>query len=269
VHLSLQPPRGLFAGAYRKEIELAPGSVLETIRIPFSISNLFELGIHPVLATLSVDGYVVAADTARVRIASCQVSDDVDIGFLPDSTGALEDVLHMTDAAVRPLTDRDLITAELDAYDVIIIGSGSFRSFPSLWQAKRRLEDYVRHGGVLVVMSQPEDWPAQVLPVSLTPITETVAQSAVIRTDDETRILTHPYRISERNLFAYFSGKRRVHSAIVTPAEEIYRTGSGGALLSVTQLGDGKLIYCGLPLLDMISDLRIDAIHLLANILNY
>ena len=139
VYLNLEPPRGLFAGAYRKEIELVQGSTHETVRIPFSISNLFELGIHQVIVTLSVDDQVVAADTGRVRIASCQITDEVKIGFLPDSSGALEDILRMTDAAVQPLTDRSLITADLDAYNVIIIGSGSFQHYPSLQKVKADL----------------------------------------------------------------------------------------------------------------------------------
>jgi hypothetical protein len=44
---------------------------------------------------------------------------------------------------------------------------------------------------------------------------------------------------------------------------------SEATLLSVSRLGDGQIIDCGFPLLKMISELNIDAIHLPANILNY
>jgi hypothetical protein len=37
----------------------------------------------------------------------------------------------------------------------------------------------------------------------------------------------------------------------------------------VTRIGEGQVIYCGLPLVEMISELNIEAIHLLANLLNY
>ncbi|MFQ6009130.1 MAG: hypothetical protein ACE5K8_09300 [Candidatus Zixiibacteriota bacterium] len=269
VHLTLEPPRGLFAGTYRQEIELTSGYAVETVRIPFSISNLFELGIHPVKATISVDNQVVAAGTARVRIASCEISEDVTIGFLPDSTGLLEDILHMTDAAIQPLTDRNLMTADLNAYDAIIIGSGSFRHYPSLTRIKRRFEDYVRFGGSIVVMDQTDDWPQGVLPISLTPMAESVDKSQISSTTTEDRLLAHPYVISKSNLLASFDRKRKVNSAVVSPAERVYQTVSGAALLSVSHLGEGQIIYCGFPLLEMISRLEIDAIHLFANMLNY
>jgi hypothetical protein len=269
VHLNLEPPRGLFAGAYRQEIELTSGSTVETVRIPFSISNLFELGIHPVIATLSVDNRVVAADSARVRIASCEIPEEVKIGFLPDSTGLLEDILHMTDAAIQPLTDRSLMTADLDAYNVIIIGSGSFRRYPSLPKIKRKFEDYVRFGGSIIVMGQTDDWPEGVLPIALAPMAESVDKSQISSAATEAGLLVQPYEISNSNLLASFDKRRQVNSAVVSPAGRVYQTDSGAALLSVSHLGEGQIIYCGFPLLEMISRLEIDAIHLFANILNY
>jgi len=269
VHLNLEPPRGLFAGAYSKEIHLDKGSTRKTVRIPFSISNLFELGIQHLTVTLSVDKRVVAADTGRVRIASCQIADTVKIGFIPDSLGMLEDILRMTNASFRPLTDRSLMTADLDAYNVIIVGSGSFRHYPSLRKLKDRFEDYLRYGGSIVVMGQPSDWPEGVLPVSLVPISELVDTNQIITLFPEAKILSTPYNISEKNLLVSFQQEIPLTSAVISPAEKIFETTSGGALLSVSQIGEGQIIYCGFPLLDMISRLEIDATHLFANILNY
>lgn len=269
VHLNLEPPRGLFAGAYRKEIQLDKGSTHGTVRIPFSISNLFELGIQPLTVAVSVDEKTVAADTGWVRIASCNVGDTIKVGFLPDSLGMLEDILRMTDVGFQPLTDRALMTADLAAYNVIIIGSGAFHQYPSLKKIKSRLEEYLRYGGSLVVMGQPDDWPERVLPVSLVPMMEMVDKTEISNNSSETQILGKPYTISESNLLASFHEKRPVASAVIAPAEKIYVSPSGGALLAISRLGDGQIIYCGLPLLEMISQLEIDAIHLFANILNY
>jgi hypothetical protein len=63
--------------------------------------------------------------------------------------------------------------------------------------------------------------------------------------------------------------RRRVGAAELSPAEKIYVTPTGAALLSVTKLGEGQIIFCGFPLVEMISELNIEAIHFLANILNY
>ncbi|MEW5992885.1 MAG: hypothetical protein AB1744_00625 [Candidatus Zixiibacteriota bacterium] len=269
VQLDLETPRGLFAGAYRQELDLEHGSVLETVRIPFSISRLFELGIQQLPVELSNEGEVVAADTAYVRIAACDIDDRIQIGILPDTAGRLEDILRMTDAAFQPLTDRALLTADLNAFDVIIVGSGAFRAYPSFRPVKDRFKEFVRLGGSLVVLPQPEDWPDGALPVALTTTIEIIGRSDITNRIPEARILSHPYTISDNNLLASLEAPREVSSAVVSPAERVYICPNGATLLSVSRLGSGQIIYCGLPLLEMISRLEIDAIHLLANILNY
>ena len=45
VRIDLKTPKGMFAGAYKQEIDLQSATTSNTIRIPFTISNLFELGI--------------------------------------------------------------------------------------------------------------------------------------------------------------------------------------------------------------------------------
>jgi hypothetical protein len=142
----------MFAGAYQTERSLEKGRSLESLRIPFTMSNLFELGIQSATISLVIDGRTVAADTGIIRIAACHVDDTIKIGFLPDSTGALEDILRMTDAGFQPLTERALTSADLDAYSVIVIGSGAFRQYPMLRELKGRFEDFVRGGGRIVLL---------------------------------------------------------------------------------------------------------------------
>ncbi len=269
VKLTLQTARGLFAGAYRQEVRLRKGKTRETIRIPFSISKLFELGLQPQTLTLSYGNQQIDVDTAVVRIASCRIDDKTKVGFLPDTTGQLEDVLNMTDAAFRPLTDRGLVIANLNAYDVIVVGSGAFYNYPSFKNLKDRFEEYVRNGGSLVIFGQPETWPQGVLPVSFIPGIELVNHQAITNRIPGANILSRPYPITESNLLSLFYKDRDVAAAVIAPAERVFVTPTGASLLSVSRLGDGQIIYCGLPLLEMISRLDIDAIHLFANILNY
>ncbi len=218
---------------------------------------------------LSVDGKMVAADTGLVRIASCHIADTVRVGYLPDTSGMLEDVLRMTDAGFQPLTDRTLLTYDLFSYNVIIIGSGALREYPSFRKIKDRLEEYLRQGGSLVLLGQPHDWPQGVLPVAFAPATEYVDQDEITNRIPEAQILAKPYLISDKNLFSSFYRQREVTSAVISPAEKVYVTPSGGTLLSVSRLGDGQIIYCGLPLLQRIAKLDIDGVHLFANIVNY
>jgi hypothetical protein len=245
------------------------GETSEIVRIPFTVSNLFELGIQPVTIALYTNGKMITSDTAIIRMASCQIDDKIKIGFLPDTTGLLEDILRMTGAGFQPITDRSLATADLDMYNVIVVGSGSFRDYPSLRNMKDRLTDYVRHGGSLVLFGQPLDWPESMLPVGFVPGEEKISGREVLNRIPNANALSKPYVVSDRGLLELLERKQMLPSAVVSPAENIYVTPSGAALLSVSRLGDGQVIYCGLPLLEMVAQLNIEAIHLLANLLNY
>ena len=269
VDIQLETPRGVFAGAYQTQLTLKKGSRSEMLRIPFSVSNLFELGVQRQTISLSVRGRTVAVDTGIIRIASCHVADTIKIGFLPDSTGTLEDILRMSGAGFQPLTDRSLATAELEVYNVIVVGSGAFREYPNLRRISGRIEEYVRYGGTLILLGQPPDWPDGVLPVNLAPSLELVSASEVTTLSSGDELLTKPYLISEHGLLDFFKTKMSVAPAVVTPAEKVMASASGGALLSVSRLGKGHIIYCGLPLTEMIAALNIEAIHLFANLLNH
>jgi hypothetical protein len=269
VDVKIETPRGMFAGAYQTERKLEKGQSLESIRIPFTVSNLFELGIQRATISLLVNGRTIAADTGIIRIAACHVEDTTRIGFLPDTTGQLEDIMRMTDAGFQPLTERTLVTGDLEAYDVILIGSGAFRAYPQLRELKGRLEDFIRSGGRLVLFGQPSAWPEGVLPVGCSPGMERVRPEDILNRGNVSNIMAKPYAISDNVLFDGLAPSTKVASAVVTPAENILVTPTGGALLSVTRIGTGELIYCGLPLVDMISHLNIEAIHLFANLLNH
>jgi len=267
VDISLATPTGLFAGAYNKTVGLDEGSTDKVVRIPFSVSNLFELGTQPVTVSLVSGNRTLAVDTSYIRIAECKVPESRTVGFLPDTSGLLEDILRMASIVYQPLTNRSLMTAELDAYKVIVIGSGSFRTHNLLEHSKSRLEEYVRGGGTIVVLGQPEDWPQEALPVSIVPAGEQVEQTD-IRSASASPLLTKPYAITEKELFSQYYKRRAVSGAIVTPSEAIFRTTGGSVLLSQSTIGSGRIYYCGLPLLEMISRLQIEAIHLFANLLN-
>lgn len=269
VKLVLETSRGLFAGAYRTERTLDAGRTRELISIPFSISKLFERGVQLQTLSLMVEDQLVAGDTIRVRSASCHMDDRMTIGFLPDSTGLLEDILRMTDASFSPLTDRGLMTADLNSYRVIVVGSGSFRHYPSFYMLKDRLETFLKQGGSLVIFGQPEDWPEGVLPVSFVPGVETVSSGGITNKIKDARVLSKPYSITEKGLLSSFFRKSGVTPADIAPAEKVLVTAAGGSLLSISRIGDGQIIYCGLPLLEMISRLDIEAIHLFSNIMNY
>ncbi len=269
VHLELETPRGMFAGAYRQDIRLLQGTRREVVGIPFTLSKLFEFGRQEQTIAMSADGILVAVDTGYIRAAACQMPTTLSIGILPDSSGRLEDVLRMAGATYRQLTERSLELGELAGYDVIVLGSGCFRRYPNLRWYRDRLEEFIRNGGSVVLFGQPDDWPAGILPVSFVPDRALLRQGDITSLLRYANVLSRPYEIDQAELLSWYDRARAASPAEIAPSEKVFVAPEGESLLSVSRLGQGQLIYCGLPLLDMVADLELAAIHLFSNLMNY
>lgn len=269
VHITLETPRGMFAGAYRQDIMLEEGVRQETLEIPFTLSRLFEMGLQSQTIRMTADGVTLAADTGWIRAVACKMPQSLSIAFLPDTSGALEDVLRMSGATHRPLTERTLQVGDLYGYNVIVLGSGCFRKQPNLRQYKDRFEQFVRGGGSLVVMGQPEDWPIGALPVSFVSTPQKLMREDISSLLRFANVLSKPYQINLSDLLAWYDELRPAAPADIAPSERVLVTPEGSTLLSVSRFGEGQIIYCGLPLTDMVADLNIEAIHLFSNLMNY
>jgi hypothetical protein len=272
VAVALKTPPGVSAGAVRQTLSLTTGEETQTIQFPLVAGTGMVDGIARLTLHLKEGGQIVAADTALFRVASCVINPDRPIAFLPDTSGLLEDILRMTDANITPLTDRALETGDLGAYQVIIIGSGSHRLFSSLARVTERVERFVRQGGLLVVFGQPQDWPtsAGALPIRPFPIALEGVDIAVGERNH--RLFSKPYTILTRRLTETVDSRALSSPAEITTGKKLIydsRTSSNRSLLTVANMGEGRVIYCGFPILQRISRLEINAIHLLANILNY
>lgn len=269
VRLNLETPTGVYAGAYRQEVVLDGGRLSELVEIPFSVSNLFQLGTQPTIVSITQNNRVVQADTGRIRIAECRIPASRAIAFIPDSAGLLEDILRITDAQWTALTERSLLTADLSAYSVIVIGPNASRYVSSLNLMSGQFDAYLRGGGSLVLFAQPEEISQTVLPVNCE-LTKRPVKTADLRTRlAQAKVLSQPYAISEKILYSDLPPVTRLTCAKLSPVEVVIEGPESLAILSVSRLGEGQLIYCGLPLLELISELNIEAIHLFANLMNY
>ena len=109
-------------------------------------------------------------------------------------------------------------------YDVIVIGSGAYREYPALLNARDRIEDYLRNGGSLVIMGQPSDWPEGILPVSFLPGSEPIKKAQITNRIPQARVLGGPYTIKTDDLLSFFRSTREVSAAVVAPSERVFTT---------------------------------------------
>ncbi|MFQ5606552.1 MAG: hypothetical protein ACE5GA_01290 [Candidatus Zixiibacteriota bacterium] len=270
VSVDLKTPPGVSAGAVQRTLELESGAETQTFQFPLVAGKLMADGVSRLILTLREGGEALAIDTATIRVAGCEIDPKRALAFLPDSLGLLEDILRMTDADFLGLTNRALETADLSAYRVILFGSGCLKSHPSLLKVRERLERYVRQGGLLVLFGQSEDWPDDVLPLKINTSPSLLDGADLIVNERSHRVFSRPYTILTRQLTAGVDG-----GVLSTPAEMTFGrklitdSRSGNTLLSIANMGEGRIIYCGFPLLEQIARLEIHSIHLLANLINY
>ena len=123
------------------------------------------------------------------------------VAFVPgtgdDVSGALEDL----GLQVQTLSGEDIETANLSAYDAVILGVRAYAVRPELRAANDRLLDYVNKGGVLVVQYNLQNFDRDYGPYPFTlganPQKVVDETSPVKLVDPHTPIFTWPNKITE------------------------------------------------------------------------
>ena len=266
VRFTVRPPAGLRAGEYRVAAELESGGAVYDIG--------YQVIDYPHIAPHHL--YGPAAATVRgleVRVA------DVRVGYVAGSGDGVPDALEQLGVPWRALESADLATGDLGRFDVIITGARAYEVRDDLVTHNRRLLDWVRGGGTLIV--QYNKYPA--LERDYTPWPVTIARPHG-RVTDETApvtvlepahpILTTPNPIGpadwegwvqERGLYFWdtWDGPLTPLLAMSDPGEEPL-TGS----LLVAPLGQGTYVYTALALFRQLPEGVPGAYRLLANLIS-
>lgn len=266
--LEIQVPDGIVVGSFNKNIVIPAG--LSRAYFDIHLAAGFSIGadLRRVRALLSVDGEKAAETSADVKVIRCAISEKRKIGFLADPDGRLEDFLRMAQASFQPLTANSLVRAPLDAYGMIIIGPDASANYSELRAVGDRLRQYVRNGGEVLILGQSEGWPADIFASSIHPARTRGFKQARISGADHP-LLKFPYTIDIGRLIVDLDDNSPAFPAVISAGSPIVAAGELGAYLQVSKEGDGHIIYCGLPLLELAAKLNAEAVHLLANLLNF
>ncbi len=265
--IKLDNPDGIVVGTFDENVFMPVGITSKYVDIHLAAGRSIGYDRRTVKASLVVGGQTVADTDADVRVVRCQIPDTRDIAFVPDPGGRLEDFLRMTRASFQPLTTRGLMRAPLEAYDLIVIGSDAGEYYDILRGTRDRLRNFVDDGGDVIIFGQGFDWPHDLFEFSIYPA-RTSSDNRLHFSHQDHSILNFPYEINTETLAAGIPGTTALYPAIIDGGAEIVSAGELGSYLQVVKIGDGYVVYCGLPLFEMAGALDVEAIHLLANILN-
>lgn len=266
--LEIVVPDGIVVGTFDKSIDIPAGIAQKYMDIHLAAGFSIGTDIRVINAALYVSREKVASTTASARVIRCDVPESRRIAYIPDPNGQLEDFLRMLHTSFQPFTAQSLIRAPLEAYGLVVIGTNVPEYGPTLRGVSDRLREYVRQGGTILIFGQPLSWPHDLFPFSIYPAKSPVMLPPKV-VDNGNQLLNNPYKVDAGQLVEKTDGDLSLYPAIIDSGDEIISAGEPGSYLKVSHLGDGTVIYCGLPLLEMAARLNTDAIHLLANLLNF
>jgi len=174
------------------------------------------------------------------------------------------------------LSNADLISGDLSAYNVIVVGIRAYAVRPELAKAQPRLDEFVRNGGTMIVQYQGGDFPAP-LPLSMNgrmPERVVDEDSTVKLLDASNPLLNSPNRITpadfndwvEERGHGFLDSWDAGYTALTETADPGQDPQRGG--LIVTHQGKGTYIYVAYALYRQLPELVPGAYRILANLLS-
>lgn len=223
-------------------------------------------------------GYDIRPAALRVAVADlAPLPDGLRVGFVSGAGDRVAEAVRALGAEAVLLDDEQLAGAPLDGFDAVILGTRAYAFRPALHAANRRLLDYARGGGHLVVLYNTDELvPAEHAPYpgTLPRRSEEVSEedSAVVILAPGHPLLTWPNRTGagdfagwvEQRGSKFWSG----WDAAYTPLFEANDAGQppqrGGALTA--EVGRGRYTYFAYALHRQLPEAVPGAFRLLANL---
>ena len=212
----------------------------------------------------------------KTRKVDVKVAPGLRIGYVMGPGDMVPDALQGMGITPQLLSNSDLISGDLSAYNVIVIGIRAYSVRPELAKMQPRLDEWVRNGGTLIVQYQSNNFPAP-LPLSLggrLPERVVDEQAPVKLLDASSPLLNFPNKITTTDFDGWV--EERGHSFMETwdpgytaltetadPGQDPQRGG-----LLVTHPGKGTYIYVAYALYRQLPELVPGAYRILANLIS-
>jgi LmbE family N-acetylglucosaminyl deacetylase len=265
LELTLQPPKELKAG--RSTLRLA--AVLEDGR-------RFDLAVpvvdYPhIRATPRPVAAEVAVQTADLRLPPLKR-----VGYVRGASDRVPELLRQVGVPIEMLGPGPLQSADLGRYDAIVIGSRAYEIDPVLVRANRRLLDYVRNGGTVIVQYQQTgyfDGKLAPYPLEMTRERVTDETAAVALLDPASPVFNAPNKIGPADWEGWVQERGLNFAHTWDPAfkpllsmKDPDTSDLQGSLL-VAKAGKGVYVYTGLALFRQLPAGVPGAYRLFANLL--
>ena len=211
----------------------------------------------------------------QTRKIDVKLAPGLRVAYVMGTGDLVPEAIEALGAAPHLLTAAEITTADLSAWNVIVIGIRAYSTRPELSAAQPRLNDFVHRGGTLIVQYQSGSFPAP-FPLSMGHSPERVVdeQAPVKLLQPADPLLTSPNAITtadfdgwvEERGHSFLDNWDPAYTALTETADPGQDPQRGGLL--VAHPGKGTYIYVAFALHRQLPELVPGAYRLLANLLS-
>ena len=212
----------------------------------------------------------------KTRKVDVKLAPGLRVGYVMGPGDTVPQAMEGMGITPHILSNADLTSGDLSAYNVIVVGIRAYSVRPDLTKAQPRLDDFVRSGGTLIVQYQGSDFPAP-LPLSMNgrmPERVVDEDSPVKLLDPSNPLLNSPNKITsadfndwvEERGHGFLDSWDHGYTALTETADPGQDPQRGGLL--VTRQGKGTYIYVAYALYRQLPELVPGAYRILANLLS-
>ena len=222
--------------------------------------------------------YLVRPASLRVAGVELAMPDGLRVGYVVGAGDGVPAGIAALGADVALLDEAALLNADLGEYDAVVTGTRAYAVRPDLLRANRRLLDYARGGGHLVVLYNTDElipnrhapYPG-VLPRRSEEVSEEDSPLTVLAPDHP--LMTWPHRIGpadfegwvEQRGSKFWSEWDPAYTALFETRDTGQEPQRGGAL--TTEVGEGRYTYFAYALHRQLPEGVPGAFRLLGNLI--
>jgi LmbE family N-acetylglucosaminyl deacetylase len=210
----------------------------------------------------------------HTRAVDVKIAPELKVGYVMGTGDNVPEAMEGLGIEPHLLTRAELLSSDLSAWDVIMIGIRAYSNRPELGMIQGRFDAYVQAGGTLIVQYQSNTFPAPyALAMGRIPerVVEEKAPVKILAPDDP--LMTTPNRITSSDFDGWV--EERGHSFLdtwdpaftaLTETADAGQNPQRGGLL-VAHPGKGTYIYIAYALYRQLPELVPGSYRLLANLL--
>ena len=213
--------------------------------------------------------------TLATRKVDVKLAPGLRVGYVMGTGDMVPEAIRELGVEPHQLTDEELVSGDLSAWNVIVIGIRAYSNRKALMAAQPRLDDFVKRGGTLVVEYQGNTFPAP-LPLEMGRLGERVVdETAPVKLlDPQNTLLNTPNKITATDFDGWV--EERGHGFLdhwdpgytaLTETSDPGQDPQRGGLL-VAHPGKGTYIYVAYALYRQLTELVPGSYRLMANLLS-